>query len=253
MADNKKSIHETMNPNATTCRWLTRSGPKDCDMPNPVVIDGVEMVILPVGTKLYHATLILGKERKWFEETRLTDSERQSMWFASTPDHAKQMNWTHLLEYTTREELKLMFIRNIWIHSKKTTGRNYLSSRTYKQNLTTYRKHGLDGYAGCNECEYMIFDRSFKKLEEGPIVLEERPVASMDGGRAKTRNRVVNGDNCRRLKSLVPQPALKHDSIHGSPTAKAVGDGHNLSSFSSLTRKSARKHRRRRNKSRRRR
>jgi hypothetical protein len=186
-AENKKSIHETMNPNATTCRWITRSGPKDCGMPNPDMIDGVEIVTLPVGTKLYHATLILGKERKWFEESILTDPERRSMWFATTPDHAKQMNWTHVLEFTTKEQLRLLFIRNLFIHSQKTTGKTYLSSGKYKKNLATYRKHGLDGYAGCNECEYMIFNSSFKKLEEGPLVIEERPATFMDGGRAKTR------------------------------------------------------------------
>ncbi len=50
-----------------------------------------------------------------------------------------------------------------------------------------------------------------------------------------TWTRVVNGDKCRHLQSLVPQPDLKYDTLHGSPTALAVGDSDNLSSFSSLT------------------
>jgi hypothetical protein len=46
--------------------------------------------------------------------------------------------------------------------------------------------------------------------------------------------RVENGDKCRRFQSLVASPALKYDTIYGSPTALAVGDSHILSSFSSL-------------------
>jgi hypothetical protein len=54
---------------------------------------------------------------------------------------------------------------------------------------------------------------------------------------------VESGDFCRRFQSLAALPALKYDTNHGSPTAKAVGDYHNMSSFSSLvaTRKSARR------------
>jgi hypothetical protein len=46
--------------------------------------------------------------------------------------------------------------------------------------------------------------------------------------------RVESGDFCRYFQSLSALPALKHDITHGSPTALAVGDSHNLSSFSSL-------------------
>ena len=51
-------------------------------------------------------------------------------------------------------------------------------------------------------------------------------------GNAGTR--VENGDKSRRFQSLAAQPDLKYDTNHGSPTAKAVGYSHNLSSFSSL-------------------
>ncbi len=47
-------------------------------------------------------------------------------------------------------------------------------------------------------------------------------------------HRVESGEICRHFQSLVASPDLKYDTIHGSPTAKAVGDSHNLSSFSSL-------------------
>ena len=47
-------------------------------------------------------------------------------------------------------------------------------------------------------------------------------------------NRVESGDKGRRFQHLFAPPALKHDAYHGSPTALAVGNSHNLSSFSSL-------------------
>jgi hypothetical protein len=47
-------------------------------------------------------------------------------------------------------------------------------------------------------------------------------------------NRDESGDKSRRFQSLVASPALKHDILNGSPTAKAVGEPHSLSSFSSL-------------------
>ncbi len=60
----------------------------------------------------------------------------------------------------------------------------------------------------------------------------------MNGG-----SRVESGDKSRRFQSLPALPALKHDTNHGSPTALAVGDFHNLSSFSSLGGKRSRRYR----------
>jgi hypothetical protein len=53
-------------------------------------------------------------------------------------------------------------------------------------------------------------------------------------GESLSRQPEVVGDKSRRFQSLVTPPALKHDTNNGSPTAKAVGDSHNMSSFSSL-------------------
>jgi hypothetical protein len=46
--------------------------------------------------------------------------------------------------------------------------------------------------------------------------------------------RVESGDKSRRFQSLAASSDLNYDTFHGSPTALAVGDSHNLSSFSSL-------------------
>jgi hypothetical protein len=45
---------------------------------------------------------------------------------------------------------------------------------------------------------------------------------------------LVGRNKFHHFQSLVASPDLKYDTIHRSPTAKAVGDSHNLSSFSSL-------------------
>ncbi len=160
-----KSFFTTLNQKPGECQWNTPSGPKPCNMPPPLEENGIVVVKLPPGTKLYHATVIHKGKPAWFNEP-LTESRRDRMWFASTPEHAKQMNWTHLLEYEAEEEITLQFIQNLTTHAEVTTGHQYVEGEKYRVNrkLAKEKKVHLDGYAGCNECEYMLLRGAFRKL-----------------------------------------------------------------------------------------
>ncbi len=159
------SFFHTLNKKHGECRWNTPKGIQHCNMPLPTEEDGIEVVKLPAGTKVYHATVIQKGESRWFEAP-LADSRRDRMWFASTPDHAQQMIWTHLLEYEVQEEITLQFIQNLTSHADVTTGKQYIECDRYRINRKIAKDKAvhLDGYAGCNECEYMLLQGAFKKL-----------------------------------------------------------------------------------------
>ncbi len=186
-ASSVKSFFTTLNQTPGECQWNTPSGPKPCNMPPPLEENGIVIVKLPPGTKLYHATVIHKGKPAWFNEP-LTESRRDRMWFASTPEHAKQMNWTHLLEYEAEEEITLQFIQNLTTHAGVTTGHQYMDGEKYRVNRKQAKEKEvhLDGYAGCNECEYMLLRGAFRKLSAARQIDYKSP-RFLGGLRTKTR------------------------------------------------------------------
>lgn len=162
------------------CRWPIYSrAPKPCVFPEPVTeADGHTYVYLEPGTHLYHATVIMGNKPKWFENGGLHKEPKSYTWFASTPDHAKSMNWTHLLKYTVDTRLKLLFVQNMFTAHGIRKGHEYAKGPF----LTVSRTIDVDGYAGCNECEFMIVHSSIKKISADPTVMEEREMRYINGG-----------------------------------------------------------------------
>ena len=136
----------------------------------------VVLVKIPAGTKIYHSATIYQEskkgEKEWFEEYPPFSSERGVVWFSSTPAHAGIFSKTHLLEYTTTEDLIMIYEKNIKrSHGIATRGYEY-AKKVLPSYMKRLRGEKIDGYIGCNECEIGIFNRACKdKLEMPPIVV----------------------------------------------------------------------------------
>ncbi len=160
------------NQSKDECRWpTTKFGlpVKDCNFileayKVVTLADDFDVVLvkIPAGTKLYHATMIYEKGRHWFETKPPFNSERGMVWFTSTPEHTGPLNKTHILEYTVRSDLIMVFERNLEKHDGV---RGYEYTKILRNIKTKLMPNSIfiDGYLGCNECEIAIFINHAKK------------------------------------------------------------------------------------------
>ncbi len=154
------------------CEWPTRMGGflvKDCQLPikhlETVMIDDQEydIVTVPIGTVLYHGT----KEPNIKYESLNSWSKRAVTWFATTFDHTMTLGPMKVHEFTIKNTLTLLFVRNMKRKYNISSGFSFVRPLVViKQQIiekTTGRIH-IDGYIGCNECEIGIFHESLNKL-----------------------------------------------------------------------------------------
>ena len=177
------------------CRWPypppRAEETKDCAFPfietTPLDADpSIKLVTLPAGTRLYHATTIYPGKPVWFESPAphaTLPLTTRAVWFASSPDHAKHIGFTHLLEYTLEKDAQLLFIQNLKTTFGRygvTTGKELLKNPAFAAHVT---KNAVVGYAGCNECEIAFCKEHLQTpLPSAPTVLETRPLSMALGG-----------------------------------------------------------------------
>jgi len=179
---------KNLNTNVGECKWMALSGVRECNFNFETVIERAtskndDVVLLPQGTKLYNATQILSND--WFRTRYPSNTENGGVWFTSTLDHAKNISYyTHILEYTTKEDLILLYIHNLKKYGDvKTRGyefvrKHYRDIFFHIQETTGYK---IQGYIGCNECEIFIENSQLPKtLEKIPTVAFQRSMKYID-------------------------------------------------------------------------
>jgi hypothetical protein len=178
------------------CKWPTNkngSNVQDCNFnlepfstneyPDGIIPynnDYIILVKIPIGTKLYHATLIPPFEQKWFEHRYPENLEKGAVWFASTQNHASMVNSNYILEYITKKEMIMVFERNLKKYGKGTRGYEYIPT-LLKIKAFLHPKINPMGYLGCMECEIALFNRSVEQcLEKEPINVIEKTLKYID-------------------------------------------------------------------------
>lgn len=209
---------KTYNQTPDQCVWPLPPPSKDtkqCNFPfkeNPV-IQNIQTVTLPAGTELFHATQILPSQKIWFTNMTAVSFDtlpKKIMWFASSPEHAKHMNYTHVLKFKTKKDIKLVFIRNLLVHIGSNTGNELLKNPEFASILS--KDPELVGYVGCNECEIGIFKHHLADvIELPPEVLETRSYMYITGGGSRRRRRQQRRQQKRRqtYKKRNPRPTLE--------------------------------------------
>lgn len=182
--------------------------------------DKLEIVTIPAGTKIYHATSVVSKEKEWFKNgfkmqspvkrfgALLSIAEEgrggagagagatpiklfstiKGSWFASTIDHAKNIKHTYMLEIELKEDLTLLFIQNIATSYPVKKGINLFAlGNPYMKNIEVLKtKYSIDGYVGCNECEIFVKDTSYHKLGIPKVLYHD--LSRMGGGKISRKN-----------------------------------------------------------------
>jgi hypothetical protein len=190
-----------LNKKEGECRWPLpppSKEMKDCDFvstPAATMEDGTQIVTIPAGTVLYHATTIYPGKPQWFTQVPPFASiplSIKAMWFASSADHATHMNYTHVLEYTLKKDVHVFFFQNITTTFGSVTGKYMLANPKFTGRFETAKDMGYDvkGYMGCNECEIAFLKQHLPELfTDSPKVVAERDVRFLSGGFRKAKQR----------------------------------------------------------------
>lgn len=180
------------NPLKRECHWPTTlmgTNIKDCNFVlefDEVVEVEISknkfkfvLVRIPEGTKIYHATFSFG-QIPWFE-SKQPMSPKGIVWFASTYDHTGPIQKTHILTYTVKTDLVMIFEYDLLQYGDDVRGFEYFSRRlpVYIEKLREKGRH-IDGYIGCNECEIGIINESISKISKKPENIVELGMKFID-------------------------------------------------------------------------
>jgi len=186
------------SPDSEDCKWPTNlvgGNVKNCNFvleiystpeyPSGIVEYGENKIVLvkiPAGTKIYHATFVPPFEKTWFNYRYPENLEKGMVWFASTIDHASMVNYNYMLTYITKKDMIVVYEKNLKIYNKgnsRTRGYEYLPIISNIKSFL-YPNIKIDGYIGCNECEFGIFNTSIEHcLEKTPIDITEKSLKYM--------------------------------------------------------------------------
>ena len=174
------------NLDDSECKWPARIGGflvKDCQLPivplETVTIDKddggdeYDIVTVPVGSSLYHGT----KDPARKHESVDSWSKQPVTWFATTLDHTMPLGPMKIHEFTTKEPLTLLFVRNMTKKYNISSGAVFipmLISIGQQISEETKERIYIDGYVGCNECEIGILRKSLDKLNY-PSTIKNAP------------------------------------------------------------------------------
>lgn len=152
------------------CEWPTRLSGR------PVVKCGfnaqpykhnkdINLVTVPAGTTLYRGVKDVNTEYNDFKS--LLSVPRDLIWFASTEEHAMPLGPLAVHKMTTKEPLLLVFSRNLSKEFKVDTGFDMIVPLKLIAKQLKNDNIEIDGYMGCNECEYGLFanETTLSKLD----------------------------------------------------------------------------------------
>ena len=151
------------------------------------------------GFVLYRAeNHFLGKA-KWFNTTAISETGKNHYWFATTLQHAQVFSKSHMLTFEVIAPIKLLFIQNLYLQKGFVDGYNYFKSPKFEKEM---RDFGVDGYAGCNECEVLLTSSGLKKISQKPTSITIVPISGgARSSRKVGRNRSRRTGGTRRSRN----------------------------------------------------
>lgn len=111
------------------------------------------------------------------------NSQHGIVWFTSTQKHAENINHTHILKYTTREKLNVIFEQNLTAtYNENIRGYEYATTlRDIMRGIREKYDIILDGYVGCNECELGLTNVAVRdKINPRPIIVKTLEMRYID-------------------------------------------------------------------------
>lgn len=160
------------------CRWPTRMGGflvKDCAfgtrpyetvrVKNPFTNTNItlDIVELPARSHLYTGTK---NPARVYNSSSDWPSTRGFVWFASTKDHTMPLGPVKIHTFVTNEPLLLLYVHNMTTELNISTGANFaLALPKIRNEILKGTGINIDGYLGCNECEFGLFNSSLDKLQ----------------------------------------------------------------------------------------
>lgn len=182
------SLHmrERLNKEEGECRWgagPTSSKIVPCAFPTPKLEEGGWFsVTLDRNFPLYRSEKHGAGKPKWFDTTAISETGKPHYWFATTEEHVQVFGGTHILTFQVIAPIKLLFIQNLYLQKGFKDGYDYLKSPKFLREMEAY---GVDGYAGCNECEVLLTSSGLSKITQMPINI--RNVSAYISGGARSR------------------------------------------------------------------
>lgn len=199
-----KPRYELFNREKNECRWPTELRRNDIVSNCNFNIEDLQtlestndgnlkIVKLPKGTKIYRKTserrIKKGKEitieRLW-ETQYPVNPKRGGVYFSTSVPHIhKNINGTHLLEYKTKKNIYLAYVRNINQYCNAIHGNDFISNpNCYLQLLKRIQRESqykVSGYIGCNECELFLHNEIIPGLiDMKPLNVYEYSYKFMD-------------------------------------------------------------------------
>jgi hypothetical protein len=180
--DSYVGFRDIFNRNPSECTWpagpLLKNTPCNFNFTTVKKSANFDIIELPKGTLLYHATKILSE--KWYESQFPLNTTYGGVWFASTPEHALNFtSATHILKYTLTQNVNLIFIRNLKSRGAD-KGYDYTKS-IYRYDKEISKEYHISGYIGCNECEIFLENGEIKQvLGITPQIVKERSLKYTD-------------------------------------------------------------------------
>jgi hypothetical protein len=173
---------DVLNRDNDECRWPTDikgNVIKDCNFrftKKLVLPNGVSIVKMPRGTKIYHAiTQNPAEPSAWYNhyETQAPKPRRGSAFFTSTLLHTGNFTRkTHVLEYELSKPILLIYEHNLGVKYNNTNlrGNDYMKDilPKYIEYLKKEYKIDVVGYAGCNECEIALINNAVEDVIKMP-------------------------------------------------------------------------------------
>lgn len=169
------NIADLYNTNDNKCEWPTTSNMsiktiEKCNIPmiplKTIYYENkkIEIVKIPSGTKLFHGTkspnFLPLNENDWIK------GPQKMFWFATTFNHTRPHEPIKVLEITLKEDINLLFIRNISKELNISSGYEFyplllnILNKVQEENTNLI----IDGYTGCNECEVGLLKKSLNKI-----------------------------------------------------------------------------------------
>lgn len=192
-------MREYLNQTEGECQW--GAGPTStervpCGFPTPVKEEGGWFsVTLEPGFMLYRSEKHAPGKSKWFNTTAISETVKDHYWFATTLKHVQVFGGSHILHYEVMAPIKLLFIQNLYTQKGFKDGYDYFKSPKFVKEM---REYGVDGYAGCNECEILLTTPGLLKISQMPKKVEDLTPYISGGSRKIRRNRGRRSSTRRR-------------------------------------------------------